>query len=77
MNMPTFTADIAADAEASRSYTARFARHDQNHSLHLAQRPPDRCYSACLLNCQDLPYYCRVNCRCECYGIPGKNCWFQ
>ena len=38
---------------------------------------PENCYWNCRRECDYNDPFCAHNCRCECYGIPGKTCFYM
>jgi hypothetical protein len=77
MNMPGFTAQVSVYKVNGNYYTARFTngvsrisegvRLALGHSCH-PERPG--CFTNCMARCNDDPFYCHVNCHCECIGGP-------
>jgi hypothetical protein len=72
MNMPGFTAEAALDAARTHYRTVESVAHTEG-DLRLAFLP-GTCFQRCLRSCEDDPF-CYHNCRCICYGHPGKTCF--
>lgn len=76
MNMPGFTADSSLYRKMDHYQMARFHAQADEAIQPAAHAIKSKCYWDCLINCNDDPYYCSVNCDCFCKGGPPR-CQYQ
>jgi len=82
MTLPGFNAESSVYKPKGRYYTASIPNGASGigSGVRLALGPcrPERpgCFQNCMSQCEDDPYYCDVNCHCECRGGPPC-CYYQ
>lgn len=74
MNMPGFTAETSL-YQTSNQYRLNGTLAQVDKSIQLAAFR-NSCYWDCLANCNDLDFFCSVNCNCFCKGGPPV-CQYQ
>jgi hypothetical protein len=92
MNLPGFTAHRSL-YQGINHYIGHFAVHEVGLEIAVAPdslravrsiirataypRYLPSCYARCVQNCYYPDPFCEENCRCICFGIPGRTCHLQ
>ena len=79
MKMSGFTAELSLDKPRQHYRSAADRAEGAGPQTVVAQLgfgTKARCFRDCLATCAG-DDYCWSNCRCECYGRPGINCWYR
>ncbi len=74
MALPGFTAEVSLK-QPRNQYRLGPPVHQEDNLLYPAST--NLCYQSCIRQCDDDPFYCNHNCHCECYGIPGRTCFYM
>jgi hypothetical protein len=74
MNIPGFTAEASLYRDSGQYQMAGAHTHADGAIQPAISR--SNCYWDCMASCDDLAYYCSVNCSCFCKGGPPR-CQYQ
>ncbi len=75
MKLPGFTADVSLYTTEERYQTVKMTSQVEG-AIQPALFRGRGCMPNCIAQCQDDPF-CYDNCRCICFGHPGRTCWLQ